>query len=190
MKSQETFTVVGVTDGPSCYRVHMSVKAYSASEAVLCAEGELNDHDGRALSRQRLRIVAAAVFNGKLASADSWGAPPRSQWADDRYGLERKGTSPTRAFTVVAVDPVTLMPFVREVQHSCPGNAERDEAFDWHLLAGVVPGSERASHLHNRPGPEGLPSTRKERIVAMSRYRPSYLKYLDTNLPMHAQLES
>jgi hypothetical protein len=184
MLKMKPFTVIGVGSGHNCPRVHKHVLAYTAEEAVNQAEGLLNASPLLRAGDEKVTLLGAAVFAGHLQRADRDGCAPR---ADDRaMGAKNERRCKTlHDFTVVALDPATSRLAVEHVRHASHANAERNPAFDFFLLGGVIPGAISPELVcQSASGFLAAPSTRNERVMALTRYSSVYRDFLGNSLPM------
>lgn len=184
------FTLLGIDQSDFASRIVLRVFARNVEQAIQQAEVQMNSLEKPSSDEPTHRLLGAAVFKGHLKTAGPFepdldgftGIPGyyRSQ------GLLNESSAKTfPEFTVIFLDPATLEMGLRSGMYATPGNAERQPELDFHLIAGVLPGSQRPVFWYQpKVARPGHLSTRDERIKAMCRYCPSYIELLGTDRRM------
>ena len=175
------YTVIGVANGRFNVRVHHTCRARDAPAALRLVQARVASSYQEA-SPGVTGFIAAAVFSGRLRCAHLGSV--NGPWGEDRSGLLRPNSRDTSPFTVVAVDPATSALKVLQGNWPAAGNAERDPALDFYLLASVLEGSHEPVVIQQNPL-EPASSSRNERIVAMLRYSANFAQFLGTRAPIH-----
>lgn len=184
------FTILGIDQSDYASRIVLQVIAPDAEKAIQQAEVQLNSLDDTPSKEPKNRLLGAAVFEGHLKAAGPFEPDLDGFTGIPGYyrspGLLNESSAKTfPEFTVVFLDPATLEMGMRSGMNATPGNAEQQPELDFHLIAGVLSGSQRPVFWY-QPKAErpGRFSTRDERIKAMCRYCSSYEELLGTDCRM------
>jgi hypothetical protein len=182
------YTVIGVTTGKDCSRVHLHVMAHTPEEAVCEAINELN-HLGSlrgkgiaetlkaVIYHTEIQLLGAGVFEGHLDSpAANPGVPLRGH--ERPSVLVPSCMAMLKPFTVVTVDPASCQVEFHHQQHANAKLAECNPSLDFFLVGGVVKG-HAIPVLVYQTTPRAWPTSRDQRVMALAnRYSLDHLQHL------------
>jgi uncharacterized protein YigE (DUF2233 family) len=182
------YTVIGVTTGKDCARVHLHVMAHTPEEAVCEAINELNSLgplQGKSLVtvlnaviyHTPVHLLGAGVFEGHLDN-------PSASQGVALSGHERPHVmvpscmAMLKRFTVVTVDPASCQVEFHHQEHANANLAECNPSLDFFLIGGVLKGHAIPVLVHQTT-PRAWPTSRDQRVMALAnRYSLDHLQHL------------
>jgi len=194
MQAMKPYTVVGVTSGPECLRVHQNVLAETPEHAVCDVVNQLNGissmyEKGSFEARLKdvmyntpIQLTGALVFEGHLDNFTEH-RENALRGHDRPFAFDCGCAVSHKPFTVVTVDPASHQVSFHHVEHTDSANAERNPAFEFFLVGGVVSGHVIPAYVHQTVA-RAWSTSRDQRVMALvNKYSLEYLR----NLSYHHQ---